>query len=212
MTRYLDEIRRRLLQFKIAIVEGILRGENTIAGSLERLETGEFANPEPHTYLSHFDTLSVQPYPASTKEMLLLSNGPNWMIPHPLYILEGVQPQDPKVARTLRAQAAHYFVINGDHYRRSYLAPLLKCLDCPESEYCMLEVHEGICGCHLLGEALAHGTTGPISKKTATTMSRIMPNANDFLPCLDSLRRSPCPFCSLFLLTHGPWILWDPSS
>ncbi|KAL8098862.1 hypothetical protein AgCh_031544 [Apium graveolens] len=41
-------------------------------------------------------------------------------------------------------------------YRRTFSAPTLKCVDPDEVDYCLREVHEGICGDHLAAKALAY--------------------------------------------------------
>nr|XP_017239371.1 PREDICTED: uncharacterized protein LOC108212150 [Daucus carota subsp. sativus] len=185
MARYLAETREKLLAFKVAIVEGILREENARVDKLARLATGNIPNDEPQTYCSCLLSPSVQLNPDHTNSILTLSYEPNWMTPILLYIQQGIQPEDTKAARALRAQAAHYSIIGSRLYRRSYLAPLLKCLDCPESEYCMLEIHEGICGSHSSGEALAH---------KVLRQGYYWPNLKK--DCHDYVRR--CPKCQIF--------------
>ena len=41
-------------------------------------------------------------------------------------------------------------------YKRGFTAPYLRCLDSEEADYVMREIHEGICGNHSGGRALAH--------------------------------------------------------
>ncbi|RDX90227.1 hypothetical protein CR513_27935, partial [Mucuna pruriens] len=43
----------------------------------------------------------------------------------------------------------------GENNRKGFSFPLLKCLDYNEAEYVMREVHEGVCGSHIRGRALA---------------------------------------------------------
>ncbi|RDX92673.1 hypothetical protein CR513_25161, partial [Mucuna pruriens] len=52
-------------------------------------------------------------------------------------------------------EAAKYTMVGQRLYRRGFAFPLLKCLDQEEAEYTMKEVHEGICGTHIGGRALA---------------------------------------------------------
>ena len=78
------------------------------------------------------------------------------MTPLRLYLLSDIIPEDRNAARSLRTKATHYTLVDEELYRRSFTTPLFKCVDIPEAEYCMLEIHEGICGSHSSGEALAH--------------------------------------------------------
>lgn len=43
---------------------------------------------------------------------------------------------------------ARFMMVGGDLYRRGFSTPLLKCLNQPEAQYVMDELHNGICGFH----------------------------------------------------------------
>lgn len=83
---------------------------------------------------------------------------PNWMTLIILYLQEGVLLQYLKAARMLLGKAAHYTLVDQVLYRRSFISPLLKCLERSEADYSMLEIHEGICGSHSARTILAHKT------------------------------------------------------
>ncbi|KAK3028740.1 hypothetical protein RJ639_037763 [Escallonia herrerae] len=61
-------------------------------------------------------------------------------------------------ARKLRLyfQSPRYAVVENVLYKRSLTLPYLRCLTPTEADYALREVHEGICGQHLEGRALAH--------------------------------------------------------
>ncbi|XP_076927272.1 uncharacterized protein LOC143590788 [Bidens hawaiensis] len=81
--------------------------------------------------------------------------GPCWMTPILRYLQEGIVPEDKQGARSLRIRALQYEIIYGALYRRSYLGPLLKCIDYGEAEYVIREIHEGICGMHMGAKMVA---------------------------------------------------------
>ncbi|RDY13735.1 hypothetical protein CR513_01291, partial [Mucuna pruriens] len=58
-------------------------------------------------------------------------------------------------ARRMTKEAAKYTLVGQRLYRRGFAFPLLKCLDQEEAEYVMKEVHDGVCGTHIGGQALA---------------------------------------------------------
>ncbi|XP_070029042.1 uncharacterized protein [Nicotiana sylvestris] len=60
----------------------------------------------------------------------------------------GKLPKYPKVSRALRTKAAHYCLINGQLYRRSFQSPLAWCLGTLEADYMMREDHDGVCRNH----------------------------------------------------------------
>ncbi|CAL9085189.1 unnamed protein product, partial [Musa textilis] len=61
------------------------------------------------------------------------------------YKRDGVLPTDDVAARRLRRTQAWYCEIGNRLYRRSFLRPLLCCLDPDEARSVLAEVHDGIC-------------------------------------------------------------------
>ncbi|XP_074351739.1 uncharacterized protein LOC141690882 [Apium graveolens] len=156
MIKYLEETRVKLLEFHIACLDEIMREENQRADILAKLATDEDHSPSVGLYKILLTSPSVTPLTKPASEILVISYDPNWMTPIYLYLQEGILPQNKRAAQLLHSKAAHYTIIDDTLYRRSFLASLLKCVDYVEADYCMLEVHEGICGIHSSGEALAH--------------------------------------------------------
>ncbi|XP_074346761.1 uncharacterized protein LOC141685566 [Apium graveolens] len=94
----------------------------------------------------------------STKrtEVLCISSPDNWTTPYIDYMRDRTLPKDQNKAKYLKHKAARFFLKNGQLYRRTFSAPTLKCVDPEEANYCLREVHEGICGDHLAAKALAY--------------------------------------------------------
>ena len=55
----------------------------------------------------------------------------------------------------LLRNASHYTLVSGDLYRKGLNRMLLRCLELEESEKALAKVHDGICGAHSNGLALA---------------------------------------------------------
>ena len=72
------------------------------------------------------------------------------------YLKDGVLSQDKFKAKQLRCKCACYTLVDGVLYKRGFTASYLKCLSPEEVDYVMREIHEGICGNHSEGRALAH--------------------------------------------------------
>ncbi|XP_074356235.1 uncharacterized protein LOC141695930 [Apium graveolens] len=72
------------------------------------------------------------------------------------YLKDGTLPKDKNKARYLKHKVARFFLENDQLYRRTFSASTLKCVDPEEADYCLQEVHEGICGDHLATKALAY--------------------------------------------------------
>ncbi|RDX82530.1 hypothetical protein CR513_36660, partial [Mucuna pruriens] len=78
-----------------------------------------------------------------------------WMTPLIRYLRNGRMDESEEGAKKLSKEAAKYTLVGQRLYRRGYAFPLLKCLDSEEAEYTMREIHEGVCGTHIGGRALA---------------------------------------------------------
>ncbi|RDX66872.1 Gypsy retrotransposon integrase-like protein 1, partial [Mucuna pruriens] len=79
--------------------------------------------------------------------------------------------------------------VDGKDTRRGFALPLLKCVNESESEYVIKEVHEGICGTHIGGQALA--------SKIARVGYYWPTMRND---CIDFVKR--CDKCQRFAEDH----------
>ncbi|XP_022007871.1 uncharacterized protein LOC110907157 [Helianthus annuus] len=73
---------------------------------------------------------------------------PSWMTPIIQYLQEGILPENKAEARKIQNKALHYEMNGGILYRKSFLGPLLRCVDPQDANYLIREIHEGICGIH----------------------------------------------------------------
>ncbi|XP_063943205.1 uncharacterized protein LOC135150603 [Daucus carota subsp. sativus] len=76
-----------------------------------------------------------------------------------VYLQGGHLPPNADEARKLQVRALKYVLIEGVLYRKSFVIPYLRCLRPDEAREALREVHEGVCGQHLGGRALAHKVT-----------------------------------------------------
>ncbi|XP_072058104.1 uncharacterized protein [Arachis hypogaea] len=79
----------------------------------------------------------------------------DWRTPFLEYINAGIIPKDELNPQHFKRRASLYTSIAGELYRRGLSQPLLKCLNKDEANLVMDEVHEGVCGNHIGGQALA---------------------------------------------------------
>ncbi|RDY02452.1 hypothetical protein CR513_14085, partial [Mucuna pruriens] len=77
------------------------------------------------------------------------------MSPLMAYLRDKIKPKDPVKAKKLIKEVARYIIIGGELYRRGFSFPLLRCIEGEEACYVIKEVHEGLCGSHIEGRALA---------------------------------------------------------
>ena len=135
------------------------------------------------------------------EEIFEINNDPTWMTPLINYIEKGELPEDKGKAQRLKAKAAKFFVEGGILFRRTYSAPILKCIGPEESEYCLREVHEGICGDHMLAKSLAYkiirqGYYWPTIHQDAMEFVKKMQELSTVQQCAPG---KPCPTIFSFI-------------
>ncbi|GKD33438.1 reverse transcriptase domain-containing protein, partial [Tanacetum coccineum] len=72
----------------------------------------------------------------------------NWMTPIIKCLEEGVWPTEENEARTLRMKISQYVMEEGVLFKKSYLAPMLRCVRQLQANYIIREVHKGAYGMH----------------------------------------------------------------
>ncbi|XP_016168410.1 uncharacterized protein LOC107627305 [Arachis ipaensis] len=87
--------------------------------------------------------------------ILSITHVHDWRTPFLEYIKTGAVPKEESNLPLFRRRASFYTVIGNTLYRRGYSQPLLKCISKDEAEEIMAETHEGVCGNHIGGRALA---------------------------------------------------------
>ena len=98
----------------------------------------------------------------------------NWTTLVVSYLKDGTLPNDKKVARKLKVQAARFVLTKDVLYKKDFSQPYLRCLNSEEADYVIREVHEGICGNHSGSWSLVHklirvGYYWPTMQKDAQT-------------------------------------------
>ncbi|KAL5558903.1 hypothetical protein UlMin_035114 [Ulmus minor] len=131
---------------------GIPRNENTNADTLARLATGL------EDSLLKMIPLEILDEPSINKRQQgdAISEKPTWMDPIMAYLRDGTLPPDKFEARRLRYRSARYYLDKDKLHKRSFSSPSLTCLNEDQAKYVLQEVHEGVCGNHSGGRALAH--------------------------------------------------------
>ncbi|RDX58415.1 hypothetical protein CR513_62272, partial [Mucuna pruriens] len=152
------------------------------------------------------------------EEVLAVEEGNTWMTPLIRYLQDGKVGGSEDEMRKLPREAARYTLIGQRLYRRGFAFPLLKCLDSEEAEYAMREIHEGICGTHIGGRALASkivraGYYWPTMKNDCMTFVRKCDKYQRFVeghkapPEMLHMMVSPWPFCRWGADILGPFPL-----
>nr|XP_025636282.1 uncharacterized protein LOC112730408 [Arachis hypogaea] len=137
-------------KFKEFDIIHVNREQNTRADVLSKLATTRQA--ENTSALAQL-TLDKPSFEQDT--ILSITQVPDWRIPFLDYINTGTIPNDEPNLPLFRRRASFYIVLGNTLYRRGHSQPLLKCISNKEAEEVMAETHEGVCGNHIGGRALA---------------------------------------------------------
>ncbi|KAL5559394.1 hypothetical protein UlMin_035605 [Ulmus minor] len=140
------------LLFDTVTITQIPRNENTNADALARLATRLEDSLLKTVPLEILDEPSIDKH----QQVDAISDKPTWMDPIMAYLRDGTLPQDKFEARRLRYRSARYYLDKDKLRKRSFSSPSLTCLNEDQAKYVLQEVHEGVCGNHSSGRALAH--------------------------------------------------------
>nr|XP_017225332.1 PREDICTED: uncharacterized protein LOC108201552 [Daucus carota subsp. sativus] len=135
MTKYLRIVKTQMAQFEECQVEYVPREENTKADALSQFASSDDEVCSGSVYYQVLRTPSIE-----AKLVAPIDTGATWMDEIKLYLEKGHLPPNVDEARKLQVRA-------------------LKCLRPDEAREALREVHEGVCGQHLGGRALAHKVT-----------------------------------------------------
>ncbi|XP_016199941.1 uncharacterized protein LOC107640950 [Arachis ipaensis] len=147
LQKYLEQVNRLSKEFDEVTVRHVPREKNTRADLLSKL-----ASMKPGT-CNRSLIQGLMKEPAVT--LHLVRSSPSWMDAITDFLENGKLHSDDKTARGLRREAAKYTIIQGQLFKKGLSQPLLKCLHPDQTDYILREVHEGCCGHHIGGKALA---------------------------------------------------------
>ncbi|XP_076922471.1 uncharacterized protein LOC143584238 [Bidens hawaiensis] len=144
MASYLAQAKALMATFATCKVKHINRSENKQADTLNKLASVGFE------HLAKDVRIEVLAMPSiMNKEIPVCSEtGKTWMTPIINYLARGILPEKKADARKIRHKALNYTIQGDILYRRSYLGPLLRCVDPQDTNYLLREIHKGICGVH----------------------------------------------------------------
>ena len=149
---YLQKVRDLLKKFVLVQIKHVPRAENSHADALAKLATASQEDLGRSTHVEYLAEPSIDPY---SMVVALVGYAPSWKDPIWDYIIDGTLPDDQKEAAKIRARSARFTNHKGSLYKRGFFTPFLKCIAGEDTEYVLREVHEGICGNHIIARALA---------------------------------------------------------
>ncbi|XP_057723856.1 uncharacterized protein LOC130939798 [Arachis stenosperma] len=147
LQKYLEKVKDLSRKFEEITIHHVPRERNTRADLLLKLASTKPG--EGNRSLIQ----GMMKEPAVTLHLSKLS--PSWLDPITDFLENDRLPDNEKDAKKLRREAARYAIIQGQLFRKGFNQLLLKCLHPNQTDYVLREVHEGCCGHHIGGKALA---------------------------------------------------------
>ncbi|XP_076901247.1 uncharacterized protein LOC143555614 [Bidens hawaiensis] len=144
MASYLSQAKDLIRQFSSFNIIHIKRSENKSADALSKLASTNFEHFAKDIRVEVLDHPSVP----HNQVMVIQMGVESWMTPIKAYLSSGVLPAEIAEARKIKHKALNYLLSDGVLYRRSFLGPLMRCVDTEDANYLIREIHEGICGLH----------------------------------------------------------------
>ncbi|XP_022020030.1 uncharacterized protein LOC110920102 [Helianthus annuus] len=144
MALYLEQARTLINQFQTFKIIHINRGENKHADALSKLAATSFKHLAKEVRI---EVLSNPSIPMRHVNIIEVRN-PSWISPIIMYFQHGTLPEGKTEARKIQHKALNYEMADGILYRKSYMGPLLRCVDKHDAQYLVREIQEGLCGIH----------------------------------------------------------------
>jgi hypothetical protein len=122
------------------------------------------------------------------------------------YLRDNELPEEKNEALMIKKKAAKFVIIADQLFKRGFSSPLLKCLAPRQAEYVIAEVHEGACGTHIGGRALASkvlraGYYWPTMKEDCAVYVRKCDKCQRF----SNLHQAPLEYLSSVV---SPWLFF----
>ncbi|XP_022040496.1 uncharacterized protein LOC110943047 [Helianthus annuus] len=144
MALYLEQARMLISQFQTFKVNHINRSENKHADALSKLAATSFKHLAKEVRIELLSNPSIH-----LKQVSIIEIGdPSWMSPIILYLQHGKLPEGKAEAQKIQHKAINYEMADGVLYRKSFIGPLLWCVDKTDAQYLVRKIHEGLCGIH----------------------------------------------------------------
>ncbi|XP_076925007.1 uncharacterized protein LOC143587659 [Bidens hawaiensis] len=144
MASYLSQARVLIRQFPSFNAIHIKRSENKSADALSKLASTNFEYFAKDIRVEVLD----HPFVPQNQPLVIQTGVESLMTPIKAYLSSGALPAGKAEARKIKHKALNYQMTDGILYRRSFLGPLLRCVDAEDANYLIREIHEGICGLH----------------------------------------------------------------
>jgi len=151
LAKYLAKVHMVAEVFKEYELVYVPRDHNVKANLLSKLESTKKLGNHRSIIQKNLEFPSV-----SVDEVIEVQMGRGWTRMYMEWFQNNEEPVDPQEATILRKNIARYVLIDNQLFRKGFSVPLLKCVESPQKERIMQDVHEGIYGSHIGGRTMSN--------------------------------------------------------
>ncbi|XP_071704239.1 uncharacterized protein [Rutidosis leptorrhynchoides] len=144
MQNYLRLAKEMASKFELFSIMQVPRSLNKKADALSKLASSVFSHFAKDVWVEVLSQKSTD----VVQEVAPVEEVETWMSPIITYLKTGTLPVDGATARKIRMKAPLYMLRDGVLFKKSFTAPLLRCVGPSEAETIVREVYEGTCGMH----------------------------------------------------------------
>ncbi|XP_076926282.1 uncharacterized protein LOC143589397 [Bidens hawaiensis] len=129
MASNMSQAKNLMQQFTSCKVVHIKRSENRPADALSKLASTSFEHMGRDIKIEVLDAPSVPQH----QVLVIQTEAMSWIEPIQTYLSSGILSEDKTEARKIRHKALCYQVHDGILFRKSFLGPLLRCVDAEDA-------------------------------------------------------------------------------
>ncbi|XP_021766238.1 uncharacterized protein LOC110730723 [Chenopodium quinoa] len=150
MVKYLKIVKEEAEILDHFTLQQIPRSSNHQADALSKLASSASCDTPRSVFWEVKEKRSINVEP-----VYAIDRSSTWMDGIISYLKDGLLPADPKESWLMKKRAAWFEVKQGELFKKAFVKPYLKCIT-PERGYDVLDdIHQGQCGSHIGGRALA---------------------------------------------------------
>ncbi|XP_071700152.1 uncharacterized protein [Rutidosis leptorrhynchoides] len=144
MQNYLALAEEMANKFERFSITQVSRSLNKKADALSKLASSVFSHFAKDVWVEVLSQKSTD----VVQEAATVEEVETWMSPIVTYLKNGTLPVNGATVRKIRMKATMYMLRDVVLFKKSFTAPLLRCVGPSEAETIVREVHEGTCGMH----------------------------------------------------------------
>jgi hypothetical protein len=154
MMKYMQLVKDEAEGLEHFSLKQVPRSENHQADALSKLASSASCDTPRSVFWEVKEKRSIDAEPVQ-----IIDRSSTWMDGIISYLRDGILPDDPKESWLMKRRAAWFEMKDGELFKRAFVKPYLKCITPERGHEVLDDLHQGHCGSHIGGRALAEKAT-----------------------------------------------------